>query len=155
MIGNAVRVMQIATGEREEENEALPEKDESAVALGRKGGMARARVVTLERRTSITKRAATEETFRRANFLGTVAKILAHELSHAHLQECLGALRSFQVPSWFVEGLAVLVSDGGAERVSAAARAAIRAGAHHCGGGPGRPVRWRAPTARALHARRH
>ncbi len=51
VIGNAVRVMQIATGEREEENEALPEKDESAVALGRKGGVARARVVTLERRT--------------------------------------------------------------------------------------------------------
>ncbi len=45
---------------------------------------------------------------------------LTHELSHLHLLKCLGILR-FQgnLPSWFTEGLAALVSDGGgAERVS-------------------------------------
>jgi len=42
VIGNAVRVMQIATGEAEEEFEPEPvrPKGEAAVALGRKGGEA-------------------------------------------------------------------------------------------------------------------
>lgn len=42
VIGNAVRVMQIATGEAEEEFEAGPEKNRAAADLGRKGGKARA-----------------------------------------------------------------------------------------------------------------
>jgi len=41
-IGNAVRVMQIATGEAEGEIEAKPQKDAAAVELGRKGGRKRA-----------------------------------------------------------------------------------------------------------------
>jgi|tagenome__1003787_1003787.scaffolds.fasta_scaffold13194724_1 hypothetical protein len=41
LIGNAVRVMQIATGEREEEYETKPPKDEAAASLDRKGGAAR------------------------------------------------------------------------------------------------------------------
>src|SRR3954451_18924142 len=42
VIGNAIRVAQIATGEAEEEFVAKPEKDEAAAAMGRKGGAARA-----------------------------------------------------------------------------------------------------------------
>ena len=45
VIGNAVKVMRIATGEEPEDYGRPPEsegKDPAAVALGRKGGMARA-----------------------------------------------------------------------------------------------------------------
>ena len=38
---------------------------------------------------------------------------LAHELSHLHLYQQLGMLRFRDLPSWFKEGLATLVSDGG------------------------------------------
>ncbi len=38
VIGNAVHVMRIATGEAEEEYEAPPEKNAAAAELGRKGG---------------------------------------------------------------------------------------------------------------------
>lgn len=58
VIGNAVRVAQIATGEVKEEFEAKPEKDEAAAALGRKGGAARAKNMTPERRAEIAKKAA-------------------------------------------------------------------------------------------------
>lgn len=58
VIGNAVRVMQIATGERQEEYEAKIEKDEAAAALGRKGGAARAKAMTPERRAEIASKAA-------------------------------------------------------------------------------------------------
>jgi hypothetical protein len=56
--------------------------------------------------------------------------ILVHELSHAHLQGHLNFYAFGQIPSWFSEGLAVMVSGGGgAANVSeATARAAIRDG---------------------------
>ena len=60
VIGNAVRVMKIATGEIEEEL-ATPEaegKDPNAAALGRKGGKARAAAMTPERRAEIARKAA-------------------------------------------------------------------------------------------------
>ena len=38
---------------------------------------------------------------------------LAHELSHLHLYQQLGMLRFRDLPSWFKEGLATFVSDGG------------------------------------------
>ncbi len=56
VIGNAVRVMQIATGEAEEEYD--DGKDPAAKALGRKGGKARAAKLTPERRSEIAKKAA-------------------------------------------------------------------------------------------------
>ncbi len=44
---------------------------------------------------------------------------LVHELSHEHLWGHLSAFDYFQIPVWFVEGLAVTVSNGGgAQRVS-------------------------------------
>ena len=46
VIGNAVRVIKIATGEEGEEFEAKPEKNEAAAALGRKSGKARAEKMT-------------------------------------------------------------------------------------------------------------
>lgn len=62
VIGNAVHVMRIATGEIEEEL-ATPEaegKDPNAAALGRKGGRARAEKMTPERRAEIARTAATK-----------------------------------------------------------------------------------------------
>jgi hypothetical protein len=58
VIGNAVKVMRIATGE---ETEMLPGddgKDPAAKALGRKGGIARAAKMTSQRRTEAAKKAA-------------------------------------------------------------------------------------------------
>lgn len=58
LIANAVRVMQIATGQREEEFEGDDGKDKAAQALGRKGGTARAVSMTPERRAEIARKAA-------------------------------------------------------------------------------------------------
>lgn len=58
VIGNAVKVMRIATGE---ETETLPSdegKDPAAVALGRKGGKARAAGMSKKRRREIARQAA-------------------------------------------------------------------------------------------------
>jgi hypothetical protein len=56
--------------------------------------------------------------------------ILTHELSHAHIQGWIGAYKYMQLPNWFKEGLAVMVSEGGgAELVSEdEARAAMQRG---------------------------
>ena len=59
VIGNAVRVMQIATGEAEEEYDTSDEgKDQAAAALGRKGGKARAEKLTAEQRAKAAQKAA-------------------------------------------------------------------------------------------------
>lgn len=58
VIANAVRVMQIATGEIEEMFEGDDGKDKAAQALGRKGGAARAAGMTPERRAEIARKAA-------------------------------------------------------------------------------------------------
>jgi len=57
VIGNAVHVMRIATGEIEE---TLTEdgKNAAAVALGRKGGTARAKMLSATKRSEIAKTAA-------------------------------------------------------------------------------------------------
>jgi hypothetical protein len=60
VIGNAVKVMRIATGE-EPEDYGSPEsegKDPAAVALGRKGGKARAEGLSAKKRKEIAKKAA-------------------------------------------------------------------------------------------------
>jgi hypothetical protein len=57
VIGNAVRVMRIATGEESEEVKD-DGKDPAAKALGKKGGAARAKSMTPERRAEIAKAAA-------------------------------------------------------------------------------------------------
>ena len=57
VIGNAVRVMRIATGEEEEEYEN-DGKDPAAKALGAKGGKARAAKLTPEQRVEIARKAA-------------------------------------------------------------------------------------------------
>jgi len=60
VIGNAVHVMRIATGEITEDA-PRPEdegKDPAAVSLGRKGGSARAKALTKVERTRIAKSAA-------------------------------------------------------------------------------------------------
>ncbi len=60
-----------------------------------------------------------------------LVRLLAHELSHLQLEQHVGSLGyAWNIPSWFKEGLAVLVSGGGgAESVSPAeAREAIPAG---------------------------
>lgn len=57
VIGNAVHIMRIATGEIED---ATPDdgKDKAAQAMGRKGGAARAASMTAEQRAEIAKKAA-------------------------------------------------------------------------------------------------
>ena len=57
MIGNAVKVMRIATAEEGEEYEDGGE-DPAAEALGAKGGKARAKKLTPERRSEIARKAA-------------------------------------------------------------------------------------------------
>ncbi|MBL8658326.1 MAG: hypothetical protein JNM75_01070 [Rhodospirillales bacterium] len=58
VIGNAVHVMRIATGEIEEAPPEDDGKDKAAQAMGRKGGKARAEKMTPERRAEIAKSAA-------------------------------------------------------------------------------------------------
>ena len=59
VIGNAVRVMRIATGEAGEEYDRSDEgKDQAAAALGRKGGKARADRMTPEQRAKAARKAA-------------------------------------------------------------------------------------------------
>ncbi|MCH9807090.1 MAG: RNA-binding protein [Alphaproteobacteria bacterium] len=57
VIGNAVRVMQIATGEVEEDTED-DGKDKAAQSMGRRGGKARAAKMTPKQRSEIAKAAA-------------------------------------------------------------------------------------------------
>jgi hypothetical protein len=61
VISNAVHVMRVATGEIED-TAGLTEdgKDKAAVALGKRGGQARAEALSARRRREIAKRAARE-----------------------------------------------------------------------------------------------
>jgi hypothetical protein len=58
VIGNAVKVMRIATGEEPEDFGDAPAKNKAAQELGRAGGRKRAESMTPERRVEIAKRAA-------------------------------------------------------------------------------------------------
>lgn len=58
VIGNAVKVMRIATGEEPDDRDADDGKDKAAQALGKKGGRARAISMTPERRAEIARKAA-------------------------------------------------------------------------------------------------
>jgi hypothetical protein len=58
VIGNAVHVMRIATGEIEEGTPPDDGKDPAAVSMGKRGGAARAKAMTPERRAEIAKAAA-------------------------------------------------------------------------------------------------
>ncbi|NJO32438.1 MAG: RNA-binding protein [Rhodospirillales bacterium] len=57
VVANAVKVMRIATGEEEEDLDDEG-KNKAAVALGKKGGRARADKMTAEQRSEIAKQAA-------------------------------------------------------------------------------------------------
>jgi hypothetical protein len=58
VIGNAVKVMRIATGEEPEDFGDAPTKNQAAAELGRAGGKKRAEGMTPERRAEIAKKAA-------------------------------------------------------------------------------------------------
>ncbi|MCW6511274.1 RNA-binding protein [Lichenifustis flavocetrariae] len=58
VIGNAVHVMRIATGEVEEAAPVDDGKDPAAKLLGAKGGKRRAEVVSPQRRSEIARKAA-------------------------------------------------------------------------------------------------
>jgi hypothetical protein len=60
VIGNAVRIARIATGQEEEDFPADDGKDKAAQALGRKGGKKRAESMTPERRAEIARHAASK-----------------------------------------------------------------------------------------------
>ncbi|MDP2354978.1 MAG: RNA-binding protein [Beijerinckiaceae bacterium] len=57
VIGNAVKVMRIATGE-ESDAPSDDGKNKAAQELGRKGGAARAKTISPERRAEIARKAA-------------------------------------------------------------------------------------------------
>lgn len=58
VVGNAVHVMRIATGEIDETATTDDGKNAAAVALGRMGGKARAEGLSAKRRKEIAKKAA-------------------------------------------------------------------------------------------------
>ncbi len=58
VIGNAIRIARIATGEEPDDAPVDDGKDPAAKALGKKGGTARAASMTPERRAEIAKKAA-------------------------------------------------------------------------------------------------
>jgi hypothetical protein len=58
VIGNTVRVMEIATGQRDEEYEVDRGKDQAVAELGRQGGKARAERMTPEQRAEAVRKAA-------------------------------------------------------------------------------------------------
>jgi hypothetical protein len=58
VIGNAVKVMRIATGEEADKPEPDDGKDPAAKALGKKGGAARRDKLSPERRSEIARAAA-------------------------------------------------------------------------------------------------
>ena len=58
VIGAAVMVMRIATGEEQDAPPPDDGKDAAAVSMGRKGGAARAAAMTPERRAEIARKAA-------------------------------------------------------------------------------------------------
>jgi len=67
--------------------------------------------------------------------IDTLPNILVHELSHVHLRQYTGTFRYIKdLPGWFLEGLAVSVSDGGGaenvtkEQAQAAIRRAVKFG---------------------------
>ena len=58
VIGAAVKVMRIATGEEEEFDKTDDGKDKAAQSLGRRGGKARSEKLTSKQRSDIAKKAA-------------------------------------------------------------------------------------------------
>ena len=58
VVSNAVHVMKVLTGEAEDAPPADDGKDPAAKALGAKGGAARAKSMTPERRAEIARKAA-------------------------------------------------------------------------------------------------
>jgi len=59
VIGNAVKVMRIATGEETEDEPVDEGKNAAAVSLGQRGGKARAEALSKKERAAIAKKAAT------------------------------------------------------------------------------------------------
>jgi hypothetical protein len=58
VIGNAVKVMRIATGEEQEDFPGDDGKDKAAQSLGQRGGRARAKALTKDQRAAIARKAA-------------------------------------------------------------------------------------------------
>jgi hypothetical protein len=58
VIGNAVKVMRIATGEEQDDFPADDGKDKAAQSLGQRGGKARAKSLTSARKKEIARKAA-------------------------------------------------------------------------------------------------
>jgi hypothetical protein len=58
VIGNAIRVAKIATGEEEDDFPADDGKDKAAQSLGQRGGRARAKSLSAKQRSDIAKVAA-------------------------------------------------------------------------------------------------
>lgn len=97
--------------------------DDAAYAAANGRSSTKPSGVTFFDRVALSPRLWREESERLEN-------VLVHELSHEHLFSRLGALNYYRVPAWFLEGLAVMASDGGGAEGATAqeARRAIREG---------------------------
>lgn len=111
----------------------LPFKDVKAIRIyvfnDRKRYAAFSRASALTRGSATTHEVYLSERLREQ--IVTLPHILAHELSHVHIRQHTGAYQYLtNIPSWFLEGLAVSVSSGGgAENVTVEqAQMAIRNG---------------------------
>ncbi len=58
VIGNAIKVARLATGEDQQDMPKATGKDPNAAALGKKGGVARAKALSARKRSEIAKQAA-------------------------------------------------------------------------------------------------
>jgi hypothetical protein len=60
------------------------------------------------------------------------SRYLTHELSHLHIQDQIGSYKASRLPSWFKEGLAAFVSNGGGAHTVSEKQAldSIRSGKH-------------------------
>ncbi len=67
VIGNAVKVMRIATAEEAEDFPADDGKDKAAQSLGQRGGKARAKALSGKRRKEIARTAAEKRWSKKAN----------------------------------------------------------------------------------------
>lgn len=95
---------------------------------------------SLESFKKLTGRSAPAITYRKSIFLSpklledpdTIKLYVTHELSHLHLYQHIGGYTYLHIPSWFIEGLAAFVSDGGgANKVSDnEVKNSIRSGNH-------------------------
>ena len=96
VIGNAVKIMRIATGE-EEEALTSDGKNAAAVSLGKRGGEARADSMTPERRMEIAKKAASLRWAAKIKWHWTLDKLHLLNFDNSTTQVILGNFKCWSI----------------------------------------------------------